>query len=142
MAIRPLALLSLNPMIVAVVSLAFGACGADGQQTVQVSVEQLLSATLADLGGRQLAVTKLTYPPGASATPHRHPAWLAVYVVSGHVESALDDEEPVLYGPGDVWHESHMQLHREFRNPSSSEPFVVIVFAIRDGQRTESVAPD
>jgi quercetin dioxygenase-like cupin family protein len=64
--------------------------------------------------------------------PHRHQAYLAVYVVSGHVESALDDEEPVLYGPGDAWYEAHNQLHRVFRNPSSTEPFTVIVFALRD----------
>jgi quercetin dioxygenase-like cupin family protein len=64
---------------------------------------------------------------------HRHPAYIMAYVVSGHVESAVDDEKPVVYGPGDVWYESHMQLHhRTFRNPSSTEPFTVIVFSVRD----------
>jgi len=37
-----------------------------------------------------------------------------------------------VYGPGEVWYESHMQLHRVFRDPSSTEPFTVIVFAVRD----------
>jgi quercetin dioxygenase-like cupin family protein len=125
----------LRVSLVAVVSL--GAVGHDardaaGQQITGVSVEALLSRILEDVDGRQLAVTRLVYQPGASAMPHRHPAYLAAYVVSGQIESALDDEEPVLYGPGDAWLESHMQLHRVFRNPSSTEPVTVIVFALRD----------
>jgi quercetin dioxygenase-like cupin family protein len=94
--------------------------------------QELLSRILHDVDGRQVAVTKLVYAPGVASMPHRHQAYLAVYVVSGQVESALDDEAPVLYGPGDVWYESHNQLHRVFRNPSSTEPFTAIVFALRD----------
>lgn len=122
---------SCSALVIAAV-LAFGARDALAQEAPQPLVEQLLVRTLGDVGGRQLAVTKLVYPPGAGAMPHRHPAYLAVYVVSGQVESALGDEEPIVYGPGDVWYESHLQLHRVFRNPSSTEPFVAIAFALRD----------
>lgn len=120
-----------------VIAMILGALGHDArdvaaQQVTGVSVEELLSEILDDVDGRQLAVTQLVYQPGASSVPHRHPAYLAVYVVSGQVESALDDEEPVLYGPGDAWFEAHGQLHRVFRNPSTTEPFIVIVFALRD----------
>ena len=121
-------------LVVVATLTAFGydARDASGQQLTGVSVEALLSQILKDVDGRQLAVTRLVYQPGASAMPHRHPAYLAAYVVSGRIESALDDEEPVLYGPGDAWFESHMQLHRVFRNPSTTEPVTVIVFALRD----------
>jgi quercetin dioxygenase-like cupin family protein len=64
-----------------------------------------------------------------------------VYVVSGQVESALDDEPPVVYGPGEAWFESHRQLHRVFRNPSNTEPFTVIVFALRDADHPANVQP-
>jgi quercetin dioxygenase-like cupin family protein len=113
-------------------ALGYDAPGAVGQQVTGVAVEALLSRILEDVDGRQIAVTRLVYQPGASAMPHRHPAYLAAYVVSGQIESALDDEEPVRYGPGDAWFESHLQLHRVFRNPSSTEPVTVIVFALRD----------
>ncbi len=111
-----------------------------------LTAQPLLSQSLADLEGRILTVSKLVYAPGQSATPHRHPAHLAAYVVSGQVESALDDQPPVLYGPGDVWYEAPMQLHRTFRNPSATEPVTVIVFGLRDpdasGLIPEPNAPD
>ena len=76
-----------------VIAMILGALGHDArdvaaQQVTGVSVEELLSEILDDVDGRQLAVTQLVYQPGASSVPHRHPAYLAVYVVSGQVESA------------------------------------------------------
>jgi len=102
---------------------------AASQKAAPPSAQELISKKLDELGGKHLAVSKLVYPPGASSMAHRHPAFIMAYVVSGHVESALDDEKSVVYGPND---ESHMQLHRTFRNPSSTEPFTVIVFSVRD----------
>ena len=110
------------------------------------AAQPLLSQALAELDGRVLTISQLVYAPGQSATPHRHPAHLAAYVVSGQVESALDDQPPVLYGPGEVWYEAPMQLHRTFRNPSATEPVTVIVFGLRDpdasGLIPEPNAPD
>jgi len=112
------------PFALAMSAVALGASDAAGQQ--------LLSQTLAELDGRVLTISQLVYAPGQSAEPHRHPAYIAAYVVSGQVESGLDDEQSVLYGPGDVWYEAPMQLHRTFRNPSTTEPVTVIVFSLRD----------
>lgn len=112
------------PLILATSAVVLCASEAAGQQ--------LLNQTLADLDGRILTISKLVYAPGQSAEPHRHPAYIAAYVVSGQVESGLDDERSVLYGPGDVWYEAPMQLHRTFRNPSATEPVTVIVFGLRD----------
>lgn len=112
------------PLALAMSAAFLGASDAAGQQ--------LLNQTLAELDGRVLTISKLVYAPGQSAEPHRHPAHIAAYVVSGQVESGLDDEPSVLYGPGDVWYEAPMQLHRTFRNPSATEPVTVIVFGLRD----------
>jgi hypothetical protein len=90
------------------------------------AAQALMSRALPDLDGR------LVYQPGQSAEPHRHPAHLVAYVVSGRIESALDDQPPVLYGPGEFWYESPMQLHRTFRNPSATESVTVVVFGLRD----------
>jgi quercetin dioxygenase-like cupin family protein len=135
-------LVALSWSLIVVVTLAaigYGARDAVGQRVAGVVAEELVSKRLEDLDGRQLAVTQVVYQPGASSMPHRHAAYLAVYVVAGQVESALDDEQPVLYGPGDAWVESHLQLHRVFRNPSSTEPFTVIVFALRDADHPANV---
>jgi len=108
----------------AVAALALGPGGAAAQA--------LMSLPLPDLEGRLLTVSRLVYAPGQSADPHRHPAHLVAYVVSGRIESALDDQPPVVYGPGEFWYEQPMQLHRMFRNPSDNQPVTVIVFGLRD----------
>jgi quercetin dioxygenase-like cupin family protein len=122
-----------------------GTPDAAAQQTAATSAEALLGEIVEELGGRQIALTKLTVQPGAETMEHRHAAYLAVYVLSGQIESALDGKEPTLYGPGDVWYESYMQRHSTFRNPSSTEPFVGLIFAIRDADHpavTASQADD
>ncbi len=95
-------------------------------------MEVLFNLDLEDIDGRTITLTNLEYPPGAASPAHRHPAHTIVYVVSGQVESSVDDGEPVVYGPGEVWYESPMQLHATFRNPSDTEPFKAIAFMVRD----------
>jgi quercetin dioxygenase-like cupin family protein len=99
------------------------------------SAQSMMSRPLPDLEGRLLTLGQLVYAPGQSSEPHRHPAHIVAYVVSGQIESSLDDQPPVVYGPGDYWYESPMQLHRTFRNPSATEPVTVIVFGLRDPDR-------
>ena len=95
----------------------------------------LFSHALEDIQDREITLTSLTYPPGAGAPAHRHPAHTVVYVVSGHVESSVDDQAPITYGPGEVWYESPMQVHATFRNPSDTEPFTAIAFMLRDNTK-------
>ena len=97
--------------------------------------EVLFTHALEDIQDREITLVNLEYPPGAAAPQHRHPAHTIVYVVSGHVESSVDDQDPIIYGPGDVWYESPMQLHATFRNPSESEPFQAIAFMLRDSTK-------
>ena len=102
-------------------------------------MEVLFSQDLEDIDGRTLSLLNLEYPPGAASPAHRHPAHTVVYVVSGQVESSLDDGEPIVYGPGEVWYESPMQLHATFRNPSDTEPFKAIAFMVRDTSKPTTI---
>ena len=101
-----------------------------GQESPKLEV--LLSQELADMEERDMSLIYLEYPPGTSTDAHRHPAHTVVYVISGQVESSLDDSEPVIYGAGESWYESPMQLHATFRNPSDSETFKGIAVMVRD----------
>jgi quercetin dioxygenase-like cupin family protein len=122
-------------LVAVLAAIGYNARHAAGQRAAASSDGRLINETLDDLGGRQLTVTRITFPPGTNTEPHRHPSYLVAYVVSGHVESSVDDEEPVLYGPGDVWYEAHMQLHRTFRNPSATEPVTILLFRLNDPDR-------
>jgi quercetin dioxygenase-like cupin family protein len=109
-----------------------------GMQTMWVAagdaprLEVLLSQKLSDIEGREMTLIELEYPPGAGTAAHRHPAHTVVYVVSGQVESSVDDGAPIVYGPDQSWYESPMQLHATFRNPSDSKPFKAIAVMVRD----------
>ena len=95
-------------------------------------LEVLLGQELPDMEERDMTLIYLEYPPGTGTDAHRHPAHTVVYVISGQVESSLDDSEPVIYGAGESWYESPMQLHATFRNPSDSETFKGIAVMVRD----------
>ena len=101
-----------------------------GQESPKM--DMLLSQELPDMEERDMSLIYLEYPPGTGTEAHRHPAHTVVYVISGQVESSLDDGAPVIYGAGESWYESPMQLHATFRNPSDSETFKGIAVMVRD----------
>ncbi len=101
-----------------------------GQESPKLEV--LLGQELPDMEERDMSLIYLEYPPGTGTDAHRHPAHTVVYVISGQVESSLDDSAPVIYGAGESWYESPMLLHATFRNPSDSETFKGIAVMVRD----------
>ncbi len=105
-------------------------------------LEVLLSQELADMEGQDMSVIYLEYPPRTGTDAHRHPAHTVVYVISGQVESSLDDSAPVIYGAGESWYESPMQLHATFRNPSDSETFKAIAVMVRDTSKPITIMED
>ena len=105
-------------------------------------VEVLRSQKLADIEGREMLLIELEYPPGVETKPHRHPSHTFVYVISGQVESSVDDGAPTTYGPGESFYESPMQLHATFRNPSATEPFKAIAVMVRDTSKPVTMMED
>lgn len=104
--------------------------------------EVLLSQKLSDIEGEELLLIELEYPPGAATKPHRHPSHTVVYVISGQVESSVDDAAPIVYGPGESFYESRMQLHATFRNPSNTRPFKAIAVMVRDTSKPVTIMED
>ena len=124
----------------ALVVVGIQAASSAGQESPKLEV--LLSQELADMEERDMTVIYLEYPPGTGTAPHRHPAHTVVYVISGQVESSLDDSAPVIYGAGESWYESPMQLHATFRNPSDSETFKGIAVMVRDTSKPITIMED
>ena len=92
-------------------------------------------------GTQELIVVEVTLPRGAEALPHRHPAFVYAYVLSGPVESALENEKPIRYQTGQIWHEDPGALHRVTRNPSRTHTArLLAVFVAKSGE-TDLVRP-
>ncbi len=124
------------------VSVLVAGCQGSSAGQESPTLEMLLSQELADMEGRDMSVIYLEYPPGTGTDPHRHPAHTVVYVISGRVESSVDDGAPVIYGAGTSFYESPMQLHATFRNPSDSETFRGIAVMVRDTSRDLVIMED
>jgi quercetin dioxygenase-like cupin family protein len=59
---------------------------------------------LADAPEWTVITLDVEYPPDGSTPPHRHGgANVFAYVVEGEVLSAMSDEEPKVYHPGESW---------------------------------------
>jgi quercetin dioxygenase-like cupin family protein len=91
--------------------------------------------------GSELVAVEVRFPPGAAALPHRHPAFVYAYVVSGTIVSALNGEEPRTYRAGQSWHEEPGVLHRVTRNPSARKPATLLAVFITKPGESDLVQP-
>ena len=129
-------------------ALAAIACGSGSEaappRTTPVQVRETVHPVAREKlpgGTQELIAVEVVLPPGAAALPHRHPAFVYAYVLSGIVVSALNDETPRTYRAGQSWHEEPDALHRVTRNPSRTRPArLLAVFITRAGE-TELVRP-
>ena len=64
------------------------------------------------------------YPPGGASTPHTHAksSFIYVYVISGSIESKVNDGATRVYTAGESWSEPPGASHSISRNVSKTEP--------------------
>ncbi len=137
-----------NTVIWSLVSAVASALIAIGVQTMWAAagdlprLEVLLSQKLLDIEGQEMLLIELEYPAGVETKPHRHPSHTVVYVISGQVESSVDEGARIVYGPGESFYESPMQLHATFRNPSDTKPFKAIAVMVHDTSKPVTIMED
>jgi quercetin dioxygenase-like cupin family protein len=99
---------------------------------------------LPNVPGKQLLAVEVSYPPGASTPSHKHPnsAFIYAYVLSGEIESGIDDEAPRIYKTGEGWYESPGTHHRVSRNASKTKSAKLLAIFVADSGTGELVFPD
>lgn len=125
-----------TPVGLAALALALcsGVAGAQGGGAGDETVTPVAQAHLPATIGSDAKALRVTFAPGATSRPHRHPGPVFVVVVSGAVESSLDDGPVHTYHAGDAWYEAPGQEHRVTRNPSKAEPAVLVAWLLSDGK--------
>ena len=89
-------------------ALAFAVAGSalahDGQAE---TVTPKFDRAIPNIPGKSLVVLEVDYPPGAASAPHRHAksAFIYAYVISGEIESKVNDGETRIYHAGESWSE-------------------------------------
>lgn len=89
-----------------------------------------------------IAVT-VDYPPGAASAPHVHAksAFIFAYVVSGAIESQVNEGPKRVYHAGESFHEDPGSQHRVSRNASATQPARLLAVFVVDSGDTGLTTP-
>lgn len=77
---------------------------------------------------------EVDYAPGAASPSHTHAksAFIYAYVISGAIESKVNDSETRTYRAGESWSEQPGAIHSISRNASKTEPAKLLAVFVLD----------
>jgi quercetin dioxygenase-like cupin family protein len=104
---------------------------ADGKaETVTKNFE----AAIPNIPGKSLIALEVDYPPGTASVPHTHAksAFIYAYVISGAIESKVNDDDARIYRSSESWSEPPGALHSISRNASKTEPAKLLAIFVLD----------
>lgn len=98
------------------------------------TVTKNFEAALPNIPGKSLIAVQVDYAPGAASPPHTHAksAFIYAYVISGAIESKVDDGETRVYRAGESWSEQPGATHSVSRNASKTEPAKLLAVFVLD----------
>ncbi|MDR0181895.1 cupin domain-containing protein [Lysobacter arvi] len=139
MKLKPHSLLAPALAVLALTSAAPAVAHGVGE-TATVNFEK----TLPNVPGKSLVAVVVDYAPGAASAPHAHApsAFIYAYVISGQIESKVDDGPARVYRAGESFHENPASLHPVSRNASRTEPAKLLaVFVVDDDETARLTTP-
>jgi len=91
-----------------------------------------------NIPGKTLTALVVDYPPGGASIPHKHAdsAFIFAYVLSGEIESKVNDGPIQVYRTGESWYEPPAARHLVSRNASKVKPAKLLaVFVANSGEK-------
>jgi quercetin dioxygenase-like cupin family protein len=112
-------------------SVAGVALAHDGQAE---TVTPKFGQAIPNIPGKSLVAVEVDYAPGAASPPHTHAksAFIYAYVISGEIESKVNDGETRIYKAGESWSEPPNATHSISRNPSKTTPAKLLAVFVVD----------
>jgi quercetin dioxygenase-like cupin family protein len=91
-------------------------------------------AAIPNIPGKSLIAVEVDYAPGAASVPHTHAksAFIYAYVISGAIESKVNDGETRYYHAGEGWSEPPGAAHSVSRNASKTRPAKLLAVFVLD----------
>jgi quercetin dioxygenase-like cupin family protein len=114
-------------------ALAFSMAGpihAHDSETVTKKFERAVP----NIPGKSLVAVEVDYAPGAASPSHTHAksAFIYAYVISGAIESKVNDGETRIYRAGEGWSEPPGATHSISRNASKTESAKLLAVFVLD----------
>jgi quercetin dioxygenase-like cupin family protein len=96
-----------------------------------------------NIPGKSLTALVVDYPPGGASAPHSHAksAFIYAYVVSGEIESKVNDGATRVYRAGESWSESPGSTHPISRNASKTKPAKLLAVFVVDTDDKQLTTP-
>jgi quercetin dioxygenase-like cupin family protein len=98
------------------------------------TVAKNFEVVIPNIPGKSLIALEVDYAPGAASPSHTHAksAFIYAYVISGAVESKVNDGETRIYRAGESWSEPPGAIHSISRNASKTEPAKLLAVFVLD----------
>jgi len=98
---------------------------------------------LPNIPGKSLVAVVVDYAPGGASPSHTHAksAFIYAYVVSGAIESQVNDGPKRVYRAGESFFETPGSSHPVSRNASDTEPAKLLAVFIVDTDDKELTSP-
>ncbi|WP_027554391.1 cupin domain-containing protein [Bradyrhizobium sp. Cp5.3] len=128
MKIRTIIAAACTPLVISIV----GPISAHDGKTETVTKN--FEAAIPNIPGKSLLAVEVEYAPGAASPSHTHAksAFIYAYVISGAIESKVNDGETRIYRAGESWSESPGAIHPISRNASKTEPAKLLAVFVLD----------
>ncbi len=112
----------------------------DGEAQI---VTKNFEAAIPNIPGKSLIAVEVDYAPGAASPSHTHAksAFIYAYVISGAIESKVNDGETRIYRAGESWSEAPGVTHSISRNASKTEAAKLLAVFVLDTNDTPLTRP-
>jgi quercetin dioxygenase-like cupin family protein len=104
---------------------------ADGDKPSRTVVQDLRTELIAEYPGHELNMITVEYPPGGGSKPHRHDAYVLVFVLEGALEMKVRGTPMVTVRAGESFVEHPEDVHEISRNASQTERAKFLVVALK-----------
>jgi len=108
-------------------------------ETITPEFEQAIP----NIPGKSLVAIVVDYAPGGSSPAHKHAesAFIFAYVLSGEIESQVNDGPRRVYRAGESWYEPPGSHHPVSRNASATEPAKLLAVFVVDSNDKPLTTP-
>src|SRR4029078_12527135 len=125
-------------------ALAFSMAGPiNAHDSEAQTVTKNFEAAIPNIPRKSLLALEVDYAPGAASPPHTHAksAFIYAYVISGAIESKVNDGEKRIYRAGEGWSEPPGATHSISRNASKTKPAKLLAVFVLDTNDTPRTTP-
>jgi quercetin dioxygenase-like cupin family protein len=126
------------------IATALSLAGAASALAPDGSVKPNFVHAIPNIPGKSLVAVEVLYPPGGASAPHRHAksAFIYAYVVSGEIESRVDNAPARVYKAGEAFYEVPGAHHQVSRNASKTVPAKLLAVFVVDTGDQPLTTPD